>query len=336
MTTTDSTPVRPVARTAADLLARATNRQPLSNTDGKSAVPMQRVVIDETSYVTKQLSPALDWISRATGDYGCRARFCWQTGLLDELPDCLDHTTVAVAYEPDTLTTTLLMRDVAEHLVPEGNDTISLAQHRRFLDHMATLHATFWFRAELLPEVTPMTTRYTTLSPLTAEIEERRGNPPEVPAMLAARWRELDRATPDAARVARAIAREPWLLVDPLSETPSTFVHADWKLGNLGSQPDGRTILIDWQWPGTAPACVDLAWYLAVNSDRLPESKEDAIAAYRDALESHGIATASWFDRQLELCLLGGFVQLGWSKTHDDDELGWWAERACATAHGLF
>jgi hypothetical protein len=296
---------------------------------------MERVEIDGVSYVTKQISPRFDWISRATGDYGCRARYCWQSGLLDALPDCLDHTTVAVAYDVATLTTTLLMCDVAAHLVPEGDDVISLEQHRRFLDHMAALHAHFWRTAGSLPAITPMTTRYSTLTPLTHDVEEALGSPAEVPAMLADCWSLLDRAAPEAARIARAIATDPWPLVAALESTPWTFVHADWKLGNLGSHPDGRTILLDWQWPGPAPACVDLAWYLGVNCDRLPEPKEAAIEAYRDALETHGVVTEAWFERQLQLCLLGGFVQLGWSKTHDADELGWWAEIACTAARTL-
>ncbi len=326
---------RPVLSSYDELIAGAVSRAPLSHNDGKSAVPMERVVIDGTSYVTKQVSPRFDWISRATGDYGCRARFCWEHGLLDALPDCFDHTTVAMAYEPATLTTSLLMYDVAEYLVPEGGALIAHEQHRRFLDHMAQLHATFRSRIDELPQLTPMTTRYSTLTPVTTDVEKALGFSAEVPSMLADCWRDLDVAAPEAARIARRISDEPWLLVDALAGSPVTFVHADWKLGNLGSHPDGRTILLDWQWPGTAPPCVDLAWYLAVNCDRLPESKEDAIANYRESLESHGVATSGWFDAQLDLCLLGGFVQLGWSKTHDDTELGWWADRACAAAGAL-
>jgi hypothetical protein len=326
---------RPVASSAEHLLRNASAREPLTHTDGKSGVPMERVVIDGASYVTKQISPCFDWISRATGDYGCRARWVWQCGILDALPDCIDHTTVAVAYEPATLTTTLLMHDVGPALVPEGDGVIERDQHHRFLDHMAALHATFWSVAASLPELTPMTSRYTALTPLTTEVERSFGEPAPVPAMLADCWQMLDRAAPEAARLARAIAASPWLLVDRLSETPATFVHADWKLGNLGSHDDGRTILLDWQWPGSAPPCVDLAWYLAVNCDRLPEPKEEAIARYRNSLETRGISTGGWFDRQLELCLLGAFVQLGWSKTHDDAELGWWVERASAAARDL-
>ena len=35
---------------------------------------------------------------------------------------------------------------------------------------------------------------------------------------------------------------------------PLTFVAGDWKLGNVGRRPDGRTILLDWAYPGEAAA----------------------------------------------------------------------------------
>ena len=37
---------------------------------------------------------------------------------------------------------------------------------------------------------------------------------------------------------------------DALATTPCTFVGGDWKLGNLGRHPDGRTILVDQAYPG--------------------------------------------------------------------------------------
>jgi thiamine kinase-like enzyme len=226
------------------------------------------------------------------------------------------------------------MRDVGEWLVPEGDDVVPLEQHSRFLDHMARLHASFWDRTDL-PLLTPMTARYLALTPLTSETERRLGNETGVPAMLPGCWNDLDAAAPEAARVARALAADPWPLVAALDETPQTFVHCDWKMGNLGSHPDGRTILIDWQWPGVAPACVELVWYLAVNAARLPQSKEASIEAYRNALEAHGVATDGWFDRQLALAVVGGFVQLGWNKAGDPEELAWWAERVVVTAKTL-
>jgi hypothetical protein len=327
--------LRPVASTAAELLAGATSREPLRPGDGKSDVPMERVVIGGASYVTKSISPRFDWISRATGDYGCRAMACWRDGLFDRLPDCLDHAVVAVAHEPETLTTTLLMHDVSQWLVPEGDDVIAAEQHRRFIDHMAQLHAAFWGRSDELPMLTPMTSRFLALTPLTTEVEAALGGDSEVPSILASCWDALDAAAPEAARVARRLAADPWPLVSALDATPQTFVHADWKMGNLGSHPDGRTILLDWQWPGTAPPCLDLTWYLAINAARLPESKEASIQGYREALERHGVDTRGWFERQLALCVLGSFVQLGWNKATDPSELGWWAAQVPEIARAL-
>ncbi|MGH7860203.1 MAG: aminoglycoside phosphotransferase, partial [Candidatus Binatia bacterium] len=89
---------------------------------------------------------------------------------------------------------------------------------------------------------------------------------------------------------------------------------------------DGRTVLLDWAFPGRAPAATDLAWYVAVNCDLLPHSKEDAIEAYRESLERRGVdTTGPWWSEQLELALLGAFQMLGWSKS--GAELEWWADR---------
>jgi hypothetical protein len=47
------------------------------------------------------------------------------------------------------------------------------------------------------------------------------------------------------------------------------------------------------------------------------------------------VQTAGWWDRQLDLALLGGFLQLGWSKTGDPVELGWWVDRVLPVAREL-
>ena len=316
------------------LLAGATSREPMKTADSLSSASFERVVIDGQPYVVKHLSTAADWIMRATGDVACRPLWVWRTGLLDTLPDCLDPLIVDVAHDSQTGVTTLLMPDVEGYLVPEGSAVLPLEQHHRFLDHMGALHAAFW-NWDGPPALTPMSNRYTTLTPLTGEVERDLGNPGGVPSMLESAWQRLAAVAPEMGAGALAIAANPDLLVDALDETPTTLIHGDWKAGNLGSHPDGRTILIDWQWPGRAAGCVDLGWYLAVNCDRLPESKEASIAGYRDALVRHGVDVGDWFDRQLDLALLGAFVQLGWSKTDDPAELGWWVDRALPTARAL-
>jgi hypothetical protein len=299
-----------------------------------SSAAFERVVIGGERFVVKHLSTSTDWIMRASGDVACRPLWMWRTGVLDALPECIDPLVVDVAHDSATGVTSLLMPDVGELFVPEGAGRLPLEQHRRFLDHMATMHAAFW-GWDGPADLTPMANRFMTLAPLTGQVEEGLGNLDGVPSVLTGAWRQLAAASPEIAELALALATDPGPLVDALAQTPTTLVHGDWKAGNLGSWPDGRTILVDWQWPGAAPGCVDLGWYLAVNCDRLPESKEATIAAYRDALRTHGVNVDGWFDRQLDLALVGAFVQLGWSKTDDPAELGWWVDRVLPTAREL-
>jgi aminoglycoside phosphotransferase (APT) family kinase protein len=118
-------------------------------------------------------------------------------------------------------------------------------------------------------------------------------------------------------------------LADALQETPQTFVAGDWKLGNVGRRDDGRTVLLDWAYPGEAPPAFELAWYLALNRARIPESKEATIAWFRARLEHHGVDTTGWWERQLGLCLLGMAAVIGWEKAVGDaDELAWWEAAA--------
>jgi hypothetical protein len=44
------------------------------------------------------------------------------------------------------------------------------------------------------------------------------------------------------------------------------------------------------------------------------------------------VSTGDWWARQLDLALVGAFVQLGWSKTDDRAELGWWTARIVPVA----
>jgi hypothetical protein len=106
----------------------------------------------------------------------------------------------------------------------------------------------------------------------------------------------------------------------------------DWKMGNLGYHADTQqTVLVDWAYPGAAPGCWDLMWYLALNRARLPRTTEESIDAYREGLERRGIDTAPWWHEQLHASALGVMAMIGWEKAVGDaDELAWW--EAFATA----
>jgi hypothetical protein len=317
---------RAVASSLDDLIGGATERVPFTSSDGKSGVPMERVVVDGERYVVKHVSIDNDWIMRATGDVGCRPLLVWRSGLLADVPEVIDHCFVGVAAEPRGAA--LVLRDVAEHLVPEGDGVIPLEQHHRFVDHMAQLHAAFWGWEDTVG-LAPLGNRYTSFTPEVAACEEALGSGAEVPRIALEGWRRLPGVAPRYAETVLPLLRDADPLVAALEQTPQTFLQGDWKMGNLGSRPDGRTILLDWAVPGRAPACVELGWYLALNRRRLPESKEATIDGYRRALDRHGIDTDPWWDRQLALCLLGTAVQFGWEKAYDEpDETAWWEQRA--------
>jgi hypothetical protein len=180
--------------------------------------------------------------------------------------------------------------------------------------------------------LTPPEVRWTMLSPAFAELEARRGPLTGVPALLQPMWTRLAQNAPDLHRVLAGLLVDPAPLVDALAGTPKTLVHGDWKGGTLGIADDGRVVLVDWAFPGIDAPCADLGWYISVNCDRLPESKEATLQRYRDALERHGMDTAGWWDVQLPLALLGSAVQMAWSKCDQPDELAWWAARVAEAA----
>jgi hypothetical protein len=275
---------------------------------------------------------------RATGDRGRRQLHLYGGSLLDALPPCIDHAVVAVA--PTTAShgregTAVLMRDVGAHLVPEGGGRVDAGQESRFLDAMAALHAAYnGFAGSSL--LMSLGMHYTFLSEATAAVEAERGGVDAVPPLIPAGWRRLDSMSPRVAHLVRGLLDDLSPLVVALEARPQTLVHGDWKLGNMGGHPDGRTILLDWDRVSRGPATLDLAWYLAINCDRLARPREAVVDLYRERLEAHGVDTAGWFDTQLELALIGAFVQLGWNKLGGDPgEVGWWDTRIGATAHLL-
>ena len=321
-----------------DLVAGATERTAMTEGAGKSGARLERVVIGGQPYVLKHLDLAQDWTMRASGCLRGAPLLAWERGLLARLPACFNQPIVGVAPEDGDGPApsggcALLMRDVSPWLVPVTDEPISLDQHLRFLRHMAALHAAFWGCGSEC-EVVPVMHRYLELSPWLAYAEAAVGSAHLVPRLVGEGWPRLAEVAPAAAAVVTPLARDPGPLVEALEGTPQTFVHSNWKLDNLGTDDDGRTVVLDWEQPGRGAPLSDLAWYLAINCRRLPQGKQDAIAAYRRALEEHGISTEAWWDRQLALCLLGALVQFGWEKALGgyDEELAWWETQAIRAA----
>jgi len=317
------------AAPVSELLARASLREAVRPSDGKSSSSFERVAIDGHRYFLKRLSPATDWIMRVTGDHVHRPYLIWRAGIMDRVPACIDHTVVAMELDGtgDDAVLSTLMRDVGDFLVPEGDTAVARSQHEAFIDHLAQLCAAFWGFRDDIGGLTTMEQRLRFFDPGNVARELAVTDPPAPIVAADAGWNALAERSGFLSDLAHVVWDDPTTVIAPLAETPVTFLHGDWKMGNLGTQPGGRTILLDWAYPGAGPACWDLCWYLALNRARLPEPKEAAIARFRADLERHGIETAPWFDRQIDLSLIAIMVAFGWEKAlGDESELRWWEQ----------
>jgi hypothetical protein len=334
---------RPVAASVEELLAGARRLGPYVPQDARSSARFERVEVDGEPCVVKYVHADNDFIMRVAGDIGCLPRRVWAAGLVDLAPSHIDHATLGAApWGRNGWGSALLMRDVSTELVPVGDAPISFEQHLRFFDAIAALARPLWGTpadgaspAHLLPHGT----RWSYFGAEQLRGEEQLGWIEPVPRIALDGWqRFVERVPADVADVVTSLARCPGPLAAALAATPQTFIHGDWKFGNLGVAGDGRVVLLDWTYSCVGPVCHELGWYLALNRARLPQgcTKESAMADFRAALERHGIDTAGWWDRQLGLCLLGALVQFGWEKAlGEDDELGWWVAAARQGARWL-
>ena len=334
---------------------------PFHSGDGKSGSHFLTVEVGgRQHFILKRISRQWDWVMRVTGDHRCRPVVAWQGGLFDRLPEVIVHGTVACAVDGEGWA--LLMRDFRDVMIPPGDAKLTDGENDIFLDSMAALHASFWDKpeaADIADGFCDLRYRYACFSPALMRPEAE--GPDAVPQLVLEGWELFPSLVdPAIARLVGGLLQNVQPLADALSRYPHTVVHGDWKLGNLGiirqaADTDGpsqlpRAVLLDWALTGPAPPASDLAWYLALNSARLPVSKERCIALYRDSL-AHRLDKrfdAQWWPPQLELCLLGAFVQFGWEKalgaihgeteavrSRERAELAWWSEQARAGARWL-
>jgi hypothetical protein len=311
------------------LLHGASERVAVHSTDGKSGASFEKLIIEGRPCFLKVVSAKDDWIMRVTGNTQWEFQV-WQAGLYQRVPTIIDHAIIGMALEDfdGVPRMAMLMHDRSADLVPPGDEKISASQHAVFIRHLALMHAAnigwqddlglyrlwrrplFFAPATIAPELTRDDV------PLTLQVAERG-------------WALLPERDPALFEIISSVHRDPTTIAGLLTETPQTFIAGDWKLGNLGSRPTGETVVLDWAYPGEAPPAWELAWYLALNRARIPEGKSDTIARYRQALEAAGVATGTWWDQQLDLCLLAMAATMGWEKAVGDaEELAWWSHRA--------
>lgn len=308
-----------------DLLARATDRVEIHPSDGKSGARFEKLVIDGEPYFLKTLSYDADWIMRCSGNTDHWEYKCWTAGVYDLAPPEIDHAMVAMDLEDGRLS--MLERDISAHLIPEGDDPITLEQSDAFISHMAAFHAATWgWRDDI--GVSSIEQRLHFFSDANVA-REMQGDDPSVPIRVAQQgWAALPERAPKLAAALAPHRADATPLADEIRRLPLCFSTGDWKMGNLGYNAETKqTILLDWAYPGAAPGLWDAMWFLALNRARLPRTKEDTLAAYRDALESRGVATGEWWEAARHLTALGMMCMMGWEKAvGDEDELRWWED----------
>jgi hypothetical protein len=298
-------------------------------------------------FVVKLSSPACDWIVRATGDELGREVLVWSSGLLDRLPPEIVHPVVACARNENGWA--ILMHDVSEALIPASvkHAPISRSDHRRYLDALAALHATFWDEprmADLGGGYCSARHLYTATSPATGKREVDHPNAvlPRIRNGWELFWTSV---APDVAELLRRLFEDPGPLCSALARHPQTIVHGDPRAANLGimRQPWPRVVLLDWHFVGRSSPGVDVAWYLWALGSRLPVARETTIAWYRDRL-AHRLGVRfdeSWWQPLMDLSLLGQLMRGGcWLaidavqhpspavREWNRKELAWWSERA--------
>jgi hypothetical protein len=281
---------------------------------------------DGAAFILKRMSIERDWIMRATADVDCReVQFAAATL---SLPPSVRMPTLGAARDGDEYA--LLMRDITPHLIPPDVETISASQLDRILTAVATLHAApppaggvSWCG---------LRERLTLLTPGAIAIAAAYGAP--VARDVQAGWRLFDRhAQPDAVAVVHRLFDDLAPLLRALDELPPALLHGDLKLDNVGLDEGGAIWLIDWAMTLIAPAAVELGWFLAINSRRLPVSLDDVMQRYADAARLPTPLRAI-HDALTVLC---GLLLRGWRKALDAEagdsaELEWWCERALAAA----
>jgi hypothetical protein len=289
-------------------------------------------------YILKHMQGADDWLMRVTGDASCREAQFAAWPLLERLPARVRVPALGAARDGDGWL--LLMRDISPLMLP-ADGIVEPPVLEVILRAAADLHAQFWGDplADARPWLTGTRERLLMLSPATGAALAADG----VEFGIVPGWQAFERRAPrEAARLAARLFADLTPLLHVLDALPATLVHGDLKFGNAGV--DGDTLwLIDWALVARAPAALEMAWFLGVNSSRLPWTLDETMDRYARLLEAAlGAArfeAAAW-PRQRAAVAVCGLLMYGWGKALDaeagrPDELLWWCERAIAGARAL-
>ena len=319
-------------------------------TDGWSTTDSEFLSVDwchveSPRYIIKRVRPKQDWSMQTTEDWDWRLVANWRYGLLDRLPDEIEHGIIACFEDEDGYG--LLMHNFTRMMLPGGE--ISASNHEIVLDGMAALHAAFWqgqIFSDPRLELCPPQLLFTFTS--SHGVEKKSA---EISSFILEMILEGRRLLPGFIEKG-LIDQVEHLLLDPspfctaLARYPHTLVHGDFWRANLGvaCEKPTRLIVLDWSRPALTVPAFDLIYYLMLSpSSEIPISVEQSILTYKERLADRlgDKLNEEWWQPQLELCYLGVYALLSCFKAyhavhakHDDQrgqalaDLEWWSEKA--------
>jgi Phosphotransferase enzyme family len=334
----------------ADLLARydidPESEAPFPN-DGWSGAALTRLRSpDGASFILKRDSFRRDWIMQATADI--RRRESWLALRALSLPWPVRFPALGAAWtlEPDSTSEpdeiAILMPDLSGVLF-DWNRPLNSDELAVVLSAMASLHGAAEGKVAKFAAWTPWEERLTLISRRSLE---RRGPAREaVGSRILPGWDAWDRfATPVARAIVEQLSDNDEPLLDALVGLPSTLIHGDLKLANIGIAADGAVEMIDWQMVTVAPVAIELGWFLVSNVNALPFRPEEILDRYwalREVPDGQRLV-------ENDLAILVGLLLRGWRKGYDaaagiklasgvaaSDDLAWWCERAVEAADRL-
>jgi len=334
----------------ADVLLRhgldGVSEEPFPN-DGWSGASLTLLRRGRDRFVLKRDSLARDWIAQATAD-GPILREAWFAAHGPPLPAPIRAPYLGVGADGSEIG--MLMPDLT-HVLFDWDAPISIEILDRVIAGLAALHA--YPRPDALASGAaqahwcPLRERVTLIC--RASLERAGPARDAVADRILPGWEAFDRLAPAGARdVIASLDADPASLFAALAELPSTLIHGDLKLANVGLEPDGTIDVVDWQMVTVAPVAVELGWFLVSNVASLPLQPADVLARYHDALLSRGergTEVAGDWQAQVDGAILVGLLLRGWRKGADAaarvvhasgiaaaDDLAWWSDRATEAA----
>jgi ketosteroid isomerase-like protein len=295
---------------------------------GWSGNALERVVLaDGRVLIAKRIVPGADWIGRASADPG-REGLLLTSGVLDRLPDAIDHAMVAAARDGDAWW--LVMRDVSEELL-DDHSTVSRDANRRLLAAVNEMWEGFW--GERVEFLAPQATRLHMAAPSIGRRE--RDGLDLLPKQLEVTWEAFAEAVePDVAGVVLALLEDPAPISAALDACGTTLLHGDIRDEQIGLA-GRRVVLLDWGIATQGHPVVDYAWHLMHSAWRIDATRDQLWDDFRAARGERDDPLA------VELGMIAGLVMYGWilghsAVIHPDpaerswarDELDWWVPRA--------